>query len=299
MFKPILGALAGLMLAVSPALAQSDEEAPAIWAMSDADNTVYLIGTVHILRPDTEWRTAYLAEVLEDVEQVWFEADTFSEEATAQMAQLIPQLAGNTSGTPLTGMLSEQAQANLGIVAQRLGLTAEQLAAGIDPLQPWFASLQIAVAQMQAAGYDPQSGVEIALRQSLEGQDKDFHFLETAEEQLRFFADMPLETQLSNFELGLQEAVDNPDMLDDIVAAWGRGDMDRLNTIMNEDMREETPELYEIILVQRNRNWAPEIAAALDGDEDVLVAVGAGHMPGEDGVIGLLRAQGLEVRRVQ
>ena len=51
--------------------------------------------------------------------------------------------------------------------------------------------------------------------------------------------------------------------------------------------------------MQRNRNWIPEIAGALDGDEDVLVAVGAGHMPGEDGVIALLQAQGLEVRRVQ
>ncbi len=299
MFKPILGALTGLMLAISPALAQSDEDAPAIWAMSDADSTVYLIGTVHILRPETEWRTAYLSEVLDEVEQVWFEADTFSEEATAQMTRLIPQLAANTSGTPLTGMLSEQAHANLAIVAQRLGLTAEQLAAGLDPLQPWFASLQIAVAQMQAAGYDPASGVEIALRQQVEGEDKTFHFLETAEEQLRFFADMPMQTQLANFELGLQEAVDNPDMLDDIVTAWQSGDMDRLNAILNEDMREQTPELYEVILVQRNRNWIPEIAGALDGDEDVLVAVGAGHMPGEDGVIALLQAQGLEVRRVQ
>lgn len=299
MFKPILGALAGLTLALSPAVAQSETDAPAIWAMSDEDNTVYLLGTVHILHPDTEWRTAYLGELLDEVEQVWFEADTVSEEATAQMAQLIPQLAVSPTGTPLTGMLSEEAQANLAIIAQRLGISAEQLAAGIDPLQPWFASLQIAVAQMQAAGFDPESGVELALRQHVQGQDKQFHYLETAEEQLRFLADMPLEIQLSNFELGLQEAVDNPDMLDDLVSAWARGDMERLNTIMNEDMREETPELYEVILVQRNRNWIPEIAAALDGDEDVLVAVGAGHMPGDEGVIALLQAQGLEVRRVQ
>ena len=88
-------------------------------------------------------------------------------------------------------------------------------------------------------------------------------------------------------------------MFDDLVGAWAEGDMDRLNEIMNSDMREQTPELYDVILVQRNRNWAPEIAAALDGDEDVLIAVGAGHMPGEEGVIALLQARGLEVRRVQ
>ncbi|HBU63311.1 MAG: TraB/GumN family protein [Oceanicaulis sp.] len=299
MFKPILGALAGLMLAVSPAVAQSEAEAPAIWAMSDEDSTVYLLGTVHILHPDLDWRTPYLDTVLEEVEQVWFEADTLSPEANAQMTTLIPQLGLNTTDTPMTQRLSDEANADLATFAGRLGANPDQLRAALDPYQPWIATIQLAVLQMQAAGYDPASGVEVVLNQRLADQDKTFHYLETVEEQLRFFADMPYETQLANLELSLHEAVENPDMFDDLVGAWAEGDMDRLNEIMNSDMREQTPELYDVILVQRNRNWAPEIAAALDGDEDVLIAVGAGHMPGEEGVIALLQARGLEVRRVQ
>ncbi len=299
MFKPILGALAGLMLAVSPAVAQSEAEAPAIWAMSDEDSTVYLLGTVHILHPDLNWRTPYLDTVLEEVEQVWFEADTLSPEANAQMTTLIPQLGLNTTDTPMTQRLSDEANADLATFAGRLGANPDQLRAALDPYQPWIATIQLAVLQMQAAGYDPASGVEVVLNQRLADQGKTFHYLETVEEQLRFFADMPYETQLANLELSLHEAVENPDMFDDLVGAWAEGDMDRLNEIMNSDMREQTPELYDVILVQRNRNWAPEIAAALDGDEDVLIAVGAGHMPGEEGVIALLQARGLEVRRVQ
>jgi hypothetical protein len=299
MFKPILGALAGLMLAVSPAVAQSEAEAPAIWAMSDEDSTVYLLGTVHILHPDLDWRTPYLDTVLEEVEQVWFEADTLSPEANAQMTTLIPQLGLNTTDTPMTQRLSDEANADLATFAGRLGANPDQLRAALDPYQPWIATIQLAVLQMQAAGYDPASGVEVVLNQRLADQGKTFHYLETVEEQLRFFADMPYETQLANLELSLHEAVENPDMFDDLVGAWAEGDMDRLNEIMNSDMREQTPELYDVILVQRNRNWAPEIAAALDGDEDVLIAVGAGHMPGEEGVIALLQARGLEVRRVQ
>ena len=299
MFKPILGALAGLMLAVSPAVAQSEAEAPAIWAMSDEDSTVYLLGTVHILHPDLDWRTPYLDTVLEEVEQVWFEADTLSPEANAQMTTLIPQLGLNTTDTPMTQRLSDEANADLATFAGRLGANPDQLRAALDPYQPWIATIQLAVLQMQAAGYDPASGVEVVLNQRLADQDKTFHYLETVEEQLRFFADMPYETQLANLELSLHEAVENPDMFDDLVGAWAEGGMDRLNEIMNSDMREQTPELYDVILVQRNRNWAPEIAAALDGDEDVLIAVGAGHMPGEEGVIALLQARGLEVRRVQ
>lgn len=299
MLKTLLGAFAGLTLMVAPTQAQTGTATPAIWAMSDEDSTVYLLGTVHILRPDMDWSTDYFDEVLSEVEQVWFEADTLSPEATAQINALIPQLGMNASGVPMTQMLSETANENLAIIAERLGAQPDQLRMALNDFQPWIASLQIAVLQMQAAGYDPASGVEAALNARIAGQGKSLHFLETAEEQLRFFADMPLETQIANLELGLQEAVDHPDLFDELVGAWSQGDMDALNTLMNQNMREQTPELYEIILVQRNRNWIPEIAAALEGDEDVLIAVGAGHMPGEEGVIALLQAQGLEVRRVQ
>lgn len=302
MLKQLFSALAGFVLVLAPVQAQvptQSDKAPAIWAMSDDDNTVYLLGTVHILKPETEWRTPLFEVVLGDVEQVWFEADTSSDEANAEMARLIPQLAANTSGIPLSQMISDQAREDLAVIAGRLGAQPAQLSAGLDPFQPWLASLQLAVLQMQAAGFDPASGVEMVLHQHLSGRDVEKRYLETVEEQLRFFADMPLETQLSNFELGLREAVENPDMLDNLVAAWASGDMAELNRIMNEDMREQTPELYEAILVNRNHNWAPDIAAALDGDDDVLIAVGAGHMPGDQGVIALLQAQGLDVRRIQ
>ena len=167
MFKPILGALAGLMLAVSPAVAQSEAEAPAIWAMSDEDSTVYLLGTVHILHPDLDWRTPYLDTVLEEVEQVWFEADTLSPEANAQMTTLIPQLGLNTTDTPMTQRLSDEANADLATFAGRLGANPDQLRAALDPYQPWIATIQLAVLQMQAAGYDPASGVEVVLDQRL------------------------------------------------------------------------------------------------------------------------------------
>ena len=176
-------------------------------------------------------------------------------------------------------------------------MPGEALKAAIDPFMPWLASLQLAIAQMQAAGYDPQSGVEQVLTAEAGEAGMAFGYFETIEEQLAFLSSMPMEVQLADFETGLEQMVENPDMLDDLVEAWAAGDMERLDAIMNAELRDTTPEAYSVLIVQRNRNWAPQIAEILEGSGTAFVAVGAGHMPGEEGVINLLREQGLEVTR--
>lgn len=293
---------AGLLVASPLALAQSAdyaaiEAAPAVWSVSDADSTVYLVGTVHILPPALDWRSDALQAAFEDAEILWLEADVTSPEATAQMQTLIPQLGLNAPGVTLTSMLSDEAKANLAIIAQRLGAPVEGLSASIDPLQPWLASLTLAVLQIQAGGYDPESGVDQALSRDAQAAGKTLRYFETAEEQLRFFADLPMETQLADLETGLQQMVDDPDMLSELVQAWAVGDMDSVDALMNEGMRDTSQAMFDAIIVQRNLNWAPVIANALEGEDDVLVAVGAGHMPGPHGVIALLREAGLDVQR--
>ena len=295
-------AAAGLLAASPLAIAQQAdyaaiEAAPAVWSVSDADSTVYLVGTVHILPPALNWRSDALQVAFEDAEILWLEADVTSAEATAQMQTLIPQLGLNAPGVTLTSMLSDDAKSNLAIIAQRLGAPVEGLSASIDPLQPWLASLTLAVLQIQAGGYDPNSGVDQALSRDAQAAGKTLRYFETAEEQLRFFADLPMETQLADLETGLQQMVDDPDMLSELVQAWAVGDMDSVDALMNAGMRDTSEAMFNAIIVQRNLNWAPVIANALEGEDDVLVAVGAGHMPGPHGVIALLRAQGLDVQR--
>ena len=120
---------------------------------------------------------------------------------------------------------------------------------------------------------------------------------ETVEEQLRFFADMPMEIQLADFEIGVREMVEQPDVLTELVQAWAAGDMAQLDAIFSDAMRESSPELFERLIVARNEAWIPQIEEVLAGSDDALVAVGAGHLPGEHGVIALLEAQGYTVTR--
>ncbi len=292
--------LAGLSLA-GAATAQTDyaaiEASPALWSISDEDSTVYLFGTVHILPPELTWRTPAVDAALEGAEIVYFEADALSPEAQAQTQALIPQLGLNEPGVTLSSLISDEAKAHMATIAERIGAPADVLAAQMDPLKPWLASLSLAVLQIQAGGYDPASGVESKLTADAREAGKAFGYFETVEEQLRFFADMPMETQIADFEVGIAQMVEDPDMLTELVQAWAAGNMETLDRVFNEDMREASADLYQTLIVQRNQNWIPQIEAALASDQDAFVAVGAGHMPGESGVIALLEANGHAVTR--
>ncbi|MEQ8433689.1 MAG: TraB/GumN family protein [Oceanicaulis sp.] len=292
--------LTGLSLA-GAAHTQTDyaaiEASPALWSISDEDSTVYLFGTVHILPPELIWRTPAVDAALEDAEIVYFEADALSPEAQAQTQALIPQLGRNEPGVTLSSLISDDAKAHMATIAERLGAPADVLAAQMDPLKPWLASLTLALLQIQAGGYDPASGVEYKLTADAQEAGKAFGYFETLEEQLRFFADMPMETQIADFELGIAQMVEDPDMLTDLVQAWAAGDMETLDRVFNEDMREASADLYQTLIVERNQNWIPQIEEALASDQDAFVAVGAGHMPGESGVIALLEANGHTVVR--
>lgn len=294
------GAFVGLAV-VSAASAQTDyaaiEANPAIWSVSDEDSTVYILGTVHILPPELDWRVEAVEAAFEDAEIVYFEADVMSPDSQAQMQTLIPQLGLNAPGITLSSLISEDAKDDMATIAGRLGAEPAVLQAQMDPLQPWLASLTLALMQVQAAGYDPESGVEAQLNLAALDAGKGFGFFETAEQQLRFFADMPIEVQTADFEVGLRQAVEEPQILTEMVQAWAAGDLSVLDELFNTEMREDSPELYQRLIVDRNIAWIPQIEAALAGSDDALVAVGAGHLPGEQGVLALLEAEGHIVTR--
>lgn len=283
------------------ATAQTDyaaiEAEPALWSISDDDSTVYLFGTVHILPPELDWRTDAVLAAFDQADTIYFEVDALSPEAQARMQALIPQLGFNEPGVTLSSMISADAQAHIATIADRIGAPADAFMSQLDPLQPWLASLQMAVLQIQSAGYQPGSGAEAALTALGQEAGKAFGYFETVEEQLRFLSDSPMEVQLADFEVSVEQMVEDPGMLTELVQAWAAGDMDHIDQLINRDMRETSPELYGRIIVQRNYNWIPEILAALEGSDDAFIAVGAAHMPGDEGLIALLEAEGVSVTR--
>lgn len=281
----VAGSVAAAVLSV-PAFAD-----PAIWHVSDADSDVYIFGTVHILRPDTEWRTDAIMTAFNAADTVYFEAPVNDPAEAAQIMPLIQRLGLNPPERPLSSQISAEANARLAEIAPLLGSSAAQM----EPFRPWFAAIQITVGYTVIQGYDPNSGVEAQLWPEAVSAGKELAYFETIEEQLSFFANLDRAVEVELLEQTLAQIDESPDALDGLVTAWATGDQDTIDTLMNGQFRDEAPEVYDVLIARRNENWAERVETLMEGSGTVFIAVGAGHLPGDGGLIELLRDRGFTV----
>ncbi len=281
---------AAAAVAAPAATPMADGAGPALWVVKDADSTIYLFGTVHVLRPTTAWGSAKVDAAFDSASEVWFEISNPDDQAA--IAPLVQQY-GVSPATPLSSLLTPAEVADLDAAAKTIGASAAQL----DPLRPWLAALSLSVAPLMKAGYDPASGVELVLKARATAAGKPTHGFETIDEQVRILATMPEDVQLSFLRSTLDDFDNAVVLLDEMVTAWAGGDVDTLERVAVADMKRETPQAYEALLVRRNTNWADQIQTLLAGSGTTFVAVGAAHLAGDDSVQELLQARGVEVAR--
>ncbi|MCR5878700.1 TraB/GumN family protein [Phenylobacterium sp. J367] len=276
-------ATAVALVAASPAAAE-----PALWTIRDHDSTIYLFGTVHVLRPGTEWRSAKVAKAMADSRELTIEVLDADNVAAAQ--PLIARL-GLDPQRPLSGKLPEPDRPRLAAAAKAMGLPEGAL----EPMRPWLAALTLAVTPMIQAGYDPKSGVETVLTAEAKAAGKPITALETLEQQLRFFADMPNDVEVDLLRATLDDVADGPAQLDRMVTAWAAGDLVNLEKEFVEETRRDYPHMYATVVVGRNEDWARQLKAKLEGSGVSFVAVGAGHLVGPDSVQAQLEKLGVRV----
>lgn len=282
-------------LAPLPAAAQAPAEAapapaPALWAVRDADSTIWLFGTVHLLRPDAAWMSDGVAAAFEAADELVLELDDPGDQAAAM--PLIQQY-GLDPENPLSSRLSEAEFARLDAAARTVGLSGPAL----DPMRPWLASLTLSMAPLMAAGYDPAAGVDMVLRAQALEAGKPVRGLETMEQQIRFFAEMDEAKQLAFLRETLDSFAEAAEMLDGMAAAWAAGDAEALFAEGGAEMKAAHPELYDVLLTRRNADWADQIETMLEGSGTHFVAVGALHLAGPDSVQRQLEARGHRVER--
>lgn len=295
-----LGMAAALILqpapafaAVSPApvAAQATGAGPALWVVRDADSTLYLFGTVHVLRPDTLWRWATVENAFDSADRLVLEISNPDDQAA--MMPVIQQH-GMSPDRPLSQLLNAEERARLDAAAQTMGASG----AALDPMRPWLAALTLSVAPLVKAGYDPQSGVELVLKARAAAAGKDVGGFETIDEQVRILAGFPEEAQLDFLRGTLEDFETATTDLDKLVEAWAEGDVRAIDRLGVQPMRRENRAVYDALLVRRNANWADQIETMLEGSGTAFIAVGAAHLAGRDSVQTMLDRRGVEVERI-
>lgn len=284
---------ASIALAKEPAAAETTVKVkPALWAVKDADTTVYLFGTVHVLKPGLSWFDGAVQKAFDKSDELVLELVLPDDQAEVAKATL--PMAMDQSGKPLPQKLDPETLAAYQATLTGLGLPAN----AFDAFEPWFAGITLSVLPLTKHGYDPNQGVEKQLTAKAKAGAKPISGFETLTEQLGFFDTLPEVEQVSFLKSVVKDIEKLGPQLDKMVLLWGKGDPDGLAVTMNESM-EATPELAKTLLFDRNARWADQIKTRMDKPGTVFVAVGAGHLAGEKSVQDYLAERGLKAQRIQ
>ncbi|GLQ90065.1 TraB/GumN family protein [Dyella flagellata] len=287
LYRRLLVLISLLFLLCGNALAH-----PALWQVKNGNSTIYLFGTVHLLPNDTDWRFPALNEALSKSQVLYIE---LTDDDQAGMASLVLHYGVDTDH-PLSTLLNESDNAALAKAAQLAGLPGGTTA--LQPMKPWLAALTLAVAPLMKAGLDPAAGVDKQLREQMTHAGKPVRGLETAEQQIRFLADLPNSLQLAFLRDTLRDVDKDKEELLSLVDAWKLGDVAAIAKLENDELKTQEPALYQKLLVQRNQAWAARIKDLLrQPGATVFVAVGAAHLAGPDSVQAQLAKIGITTQQ--
>ena len=265
---------------------------PAMWRLADADTTIYLFGTFHLLPKNYQWRTAAFDRALASADELVLEVANVDDQTAAATAMM--KLGVSPNLPPLLERVPADKRAALAAMVSESGIPT----AFLDKLETWAAGLALTGVTFKRLGVSGDSGVEKTLGADYKSGGKPIRGLETVEEQLGFFDGLPEEAQ-RQFLVGVLEAPENArEEFRKMLAAWASGDEAGIAATFDEEAK-LSPVLRKTLLADRNARWADWLDARLDRPGTVFVAVGAGHLAGKESVQSMLKKKGLKAKRVQ
>ena len=282
-------AMLGFLLA-GPAAA-SGQNAGLLWQVEGRHNTVYLLGSVHMLRPGDFPLSPAIETAYQDAEVLVMELD-MDDLNPLEVQGLFFRHGTLAPDQTLAEVLGEDNYAKARADAAVLDLDLAML----DRVKPWRAALTVVQLQLARLGFDPQLGLEGHFTRRAAEDDKPIEGLESAEFQVALFDGMSLDRQVELLLKSLGDAATIERDIDQLIGAWRAGQVDRLAAMQSEAFA-EFPALYDALIRRRNAAWTDVLVTLLDKQEDYLVLVGALHLVGADGVPASLRRRGFEVER--
>src|SRR5690606_36184065 len=161
---------------------------PALWQVADEDTTIYLFGTVHALPEGKNWFDGRIERAFNSADELVTEIDVSNAASSAQALQAASALPESQT---LRGLMTAENRQQYEAALVGLGLPVEAL----DRYEPWFAAMTLSLLPLLRSGYQTQSGVELSL--NARAGEKTRGALETIEEQVGLFDNLPQEAQLA------------------------------------------------------------------------------------------------------
>ncbi|NNC77474.1 MAG: TraB/GumN family protein [Woeseiaceae bacterium] len=280
-------------LAVLPGIAIADGQPVTMWLAQGESNRIYILGSVHLLRPQDHPLPGALEAAYDDAEALIMELDMDDLDATRIQA-LTNQLGVIQDERTLRDFMAPTDYEQAARAAADLDIPFDML----QKTEPWFAAVTIEQLVLMRLGFNPMYGVEMHMTMKATQDGKSIEGLETIDEQLSFLDGLSHEAQIDLLLQTLAEGGNVASMMDDMIRAWRDGDIAYLEKNMLDDMS-QYPELFDVIVSRRNQRWVRSIEELLDDDDDYLIIVGALHLIGDIGVPALLARRGVRIRQVE
>ena len=266
---------------------RADGPLHALWELHGKHNTVYILGSIHVLRPSDYPLAPAVLNAYGNANSILMEVNLAQVDLQGMQTELLAS-ARLPEGKTLPAIMGDARYQRAQVLAREVGVDL-----GIfDAFAPWFAAEAISQMQLQQLGFQPQSGVEMFFLERARTDGKSVAGLETVHDQIALFNALSMDEQADYLVSSLEEAHDLPKEVGAMVHAWASGDTqwfaDELKSEIGRD-----PALYDSVLVARNRKWVPKIEALLNDSKNYLVIVGTAHLVGEGSVIALLKKDGI------
>jgi len=283
------------LLSLCAACAQAEPPRPLLWKVSDANNSLYLLGSFHLLKEEDYPLAASTGAAFADAEALVFELPPSELNAPA-LAEKMQKAALRVDGTTLQQSLPPETWRKLEDFGKSRGIAITSL----QGFESWFVTLVVSMVEMQRLGLKPELGLDRHFSTLAVNAGKPTAGLETGEQQIALFDGMSATQQLQLVQDTLEDMDKSEDRINELHALWRAGDAEALFAQTGGEMKAKYPQLYSRLNSDRNRTWIPELRKRLDGasQDDTLVVVGAMHLLGEDGLVAALKAKGYTVERM-
>jgi uncharacterized protein YbaP (TraB family) len=246
-----------------------------------------------LLPSGTSWRSTAFDNAVAGSDTLVVETNIDEANPAATLGELF-KLAVSPGLPPLSDRVEPGKREALATAVRRSGIPGPVL----DKMETWAAAFLLLGVQFKDLGLESGSGVESTLKKQFTDRGKNIGQLETNAEQFGVFDTLSEKSQREFLEGVIDDSAAMKTQFGGMLKAWTKGDVAGIARTFNSDLG-KAPELRDALLWKRNASWARWVKGRLDEPGTVMVAVGAGHLAGDESLVAMLEKQGVAVTRVQ
>lgn len=260
-----------------------------LWRVSQGDAEVFIGGTVHVLSKSDYPLPEEFGRAYNKAQMLVLETDLNAMSKPEMQAQLLRRLV-YSKGESLKNNLKSSTYKALEAYLQKLNMPI----ASVQQFKPTLVMLTLMMTELQRLGL-ADAGVDAFFNRQALADGKSLGQLESVSKQMDVLVNMGKGHEDELILNTLDDLNQLPGMMKNLKKAWRNGDLTQLEALGITSMRRDYPALYEMVLVERNLSWLPQIEAFLNTPETELILIGALHLAGKDGLLAQLRQRGYKV----